>query len=85
MVDTYPQYSHMDDVLIGMGDAYEAEATLVRAQPVCQTGVKSATPCFSEAAKADLLQEFDGKAAKAYRRWCWITPRHRMWKTPKNG
>src|ERR1700761_1487011 len=26
VVDTYPQYSHMDDVLIGLGDAYETEA-----------------------------------------------------------
>src|ERR1700733_9759392 len=26
VVDTYPLYSHMDDVLIGLGDAYEAEA-----------------------------------------------------------
>ena len=28
VVDTYPQYSHMDDVLIGLGDAYETEAKL---------------------------------------------------------
>src|SRR6202012_3676753 len=32
VADTYPQYSHMDDVLIGLGDAYEAEAKAVRAQ-----------------------------------------------------
>src|ERR1700744_128010 len=32
VVDTYPQYSHMDDVLVGLGDAYEAEAKAVRAQ-----------------------------------------------------
>src|SRR6266480_4534008 len=25
VADTYPQYSHMDDVLIGLGDAYETE------------------------------------------------------------
>ncbi len=30
VVDTYPQYSHMDDVLIGLGDAYETEARFVR-------------------------------------------------------
>ena len=30
VVDTYPQYSHMDDVLVGLGDAYEAEARYVR-------------------------------------------------------
>ena len=26
VVDTYPLYSHLDDVLVGLGDAYEAEA-----------------------------------------------------------
>jgi outer membrane protein assembly factor BamD len=67
VVDTYPQFSHMDDTLIGMGDAYEAEATIVRANVVCQPGIKPGTPCFMEAVKASLLQEFDGKAAAAYR------------------
>ena len=33
VVDTYPLYSHMDDVLIGLGDAYEAEAAAVRTRP----------------------------------------------------
>jgi outer membrane protein assembly factor BamD len=65
VVDTYPQYSHMDDDLIGMGDAYEAEANAVRAQPTCSAIVKTA--CFGEGAKAALLREFDGRAADAYR------------------
>jgi outer membrane protein assembly factor BamD len=56
VIDTYPQYSHMDDVLIGVGDAYEAEAALVRAQKL------------PEGARAKLLEEFDGKAADAYRK-----------------
>jgi outer membrane protein assembly factor BamD len=56
VIDTYPQYSHMDDVLIGLGDAYEAEATLVRSQKL------------PEAARAKLLEDFDGKAADAYRK-----------------
>ena len=30
VVDTYPLYSHMDDTLIGLGDAYEAQARYVR-------------------------------------------------------
>src|SRR5229473_3668581 len=30
VVDTYPLYSHMDDTLIGLGDAYAAEARYVR-------------------------------------------------------
>jgi outer membrane protein assembly factor BamD len=56
VVDTYPQYSHMDDALIGLGDAYEAEAALVRAQKL------------PEGARAKLLEDFDGKAADAYRK-----------------
>ncbi len=54
VVDTYPQYSHMDDVLIGMGDGYEAEARLVRAQRL------------PEAGKAKLEKTYDDKAAAAY-------------------
>jgi len=67
VVDTYPQYSHMDDTLIGIGDAYEAEATIVRAGSICQAGMKPGTPCYSEGAKAQLLEQFDGKASSAYR------------------
>jgi outer membrane protein assembly factor BamD len=65
VVDTYPQYSHMDDALIGIGDAYEAEAKGVRDRAVCAPGV--IVPCLPEGAKAKLEQEFDGKAADAYR------------------
>jgi len=50
-----------------MGDAYEAEANMVRAGVICQAGMKVGTPCFSEGAKAQLLEQFDGKAAAAYR------------------
>ena len=32
VVDTYPLYSHMDDVLIALGDADETEVKFVRAQ-----------------------------------------------------
>jgi len=56
VIDTYPQFSHMDDALIGLGDSYEEEAQLVRMQRLPE-GVRSA-----------LLQEFDGKAADAYRK-----------------
>ncbi len=66
VVDTYPQYSHMDDVLIGIGDAYSAQAKIVRAHPVCAPGVKEA--CLPEAAKSKLEQAFDSKAAAAYTR-----------------
>jgi outer membrane protein assembly factor BamD len=56
VIDTYPLYSHMDDVMIGVGDAYEAEATLVRGQKL------------PEAARVKLLEEYDGKAASYYRK-----------------
>ncbi len=56
VVDTYPLFSHMDDALIGIGDAYEAEAKIIRAQPN-----------MPEGPRAKLEEEYDGKAAAAYR------------------
>jgi outer membrane protein assembly factor BamD len=56
VVDTYPEYSHMDDVLVGLGDAYEAEARYVRSIRL------------SEAAKARLEHIYDDEAAAAYRK-----------------
>ena len=54
VVDTYPQYSHMDDALVGLGDAYEAEAKYVR-------GLK-----LPEAGKARLEKIYDDEAIAAY-------------------
>jgi len=54
--DTYPLYSHMDDVLVGLGDAFEAEAKNIRASRL------------PEASKARLLSIYDGQAAAAYRK-----------------
>src|SRR5216683_2938772 len=54
VVDTYPQYSHMDEVLIGLGDAYETEARFVR------------TLKLPEAAKAKLETTYDDDAIAAY-------------------
>jgi outer membrane protein assembly factor BamD len=54
VVDTYPQYSHMDDVLIGLGDAYETEARYVRSLKL------------PEAAKAKLEKTYDDEAIAAY-------------------
>jgi len=68
VVDTYPLYSHMDDTLIGMGDDYEAEATMVRSQPVCATKPTPGVPCLPEGVKAKLLTDYDGKAADYYRK-----------------
>jgi outer membrane protein assembly factor BamD len=56
VVDTYPLYSHMDDTLIGLGDAYEAEARYVR------------TLRLPEAGKARLEKVYDDQAAAAYRK-----------------
>jgi outer membrane protein assembly factor BamD len=56
VVDTYPEYSHMDDVLVGLGDAYEAEANYVRSIRL------------PEAAKARLEHIYDDQAADAYRK-----------------
>jgi outer membrane protein assembly factor BamD len=54
VVDTYPQYSHMDDALIGLGDGYEAQAKYVR-------GLK-----LNESAKARLERIYDEQAIAAY-------------------
>jgi outer membrane protein assembly factor BamD len=57
VVDTYPQYSRMDDVLIGLGDAYETEARYVRS-------LKG----LPEAGKARLEKTYDDLAIAAYSR-----------------
>jgi outer membrane protein assembly factor BamD len=54
VVDTYPQFSHMDDVLVGLGDAYAAEARYVR------------TLKLPEAGKARLERIYDEQSAAAY-------------------
>jgi outer membrane protein assembly factor BamD len=54
VVDTYPLYSHMDDVLVGLGDAYEAEAHIVREMRL------------PEAGKARLEKIYDDQAYAAY-------------------
>ena len=67
VADTYPLYSHMDDVLIGIGDDYEAEAAAVRTQVVCASKPVAGVRCIPEGVKARLLEEYDGKAAAEYR------------------
>ena len=56
VVDSYPLYSHMDDVLVSLGDAYEAQARYVR------------TLKLAEAPKEKLEALYDGEAAEAYRK-----------------
>jgi len=55
--DTYPLYSHMDDVLVSLGDAWAAEARYVRT-------LKQ----IPEAAKANLERIYDERSAAAYRK-----------------
>lgn len=55
--DTYPQFSRMDDVLVALGDAYQSEARIVRAQPQ-----------LPEGAKARLSKIYDDRAIAAYRK-----------------
>jgi len=55
--DTYPQFSRMDDVLVALGDAYESEARIVRAQPQ-----------LPEGAKARLAKIYDDRAIAAYKK-----------------
>ena len=57
VVDSYPLFSHMDDVLIGLGDAYEAQARYFR----------NATN-LPEAPKAKMEQLYDKEAADCYRK-----------------
>jgi outer membrane protein assembly factor BamD len=56
VANTYPLYSHMDDVLIAIGDGYAAEAKHIREQKM------------PEGPKGKLLAVYDGKAAEAYRK-----------------
>ena len=56
IINTYPLYSHLDDVLIGLGDAYEAQARYLRGLTLPEGG------------KAKLLALYDGEAAETYRR-----------------
>jgi outer membrane protein assembly factor BamD len=55
VVDTYPLYSHMDEVLIGLGDMYSQQAKFIRSANL------------PEAAKARLEKIYDDQAASAYR------------------
>jgi outer membrane protein assembly factor BamD len=65
VVDTYPLYSHMDDVLVGLGDAYEAEATITRSMKAPPGASKAQLEMF-EAGKARLLKIYDDQAYAAY-------------------
>ncbi len=56
LVDTYPLYSHSDEALIALGDAYSSEAKIV------------ANMRLPEGPKSRLERVYDDLAAQAYRR-----------------
>ena len=56
VVDTYPLYSHIDQTLIGLGDAYAAQSRYIR------------TLKLPEEARARLLKTYDDQAITAYGR-----------------
>lgn len=56
VVDTYPIFSHSDEALIGLGDAFAAEARMVRVMKL------------PEGAKARLVKIYEDQAAAAYGR-----------------
>ncbi len=60
VVDTYPLYSKIDSALIGLGDAYAAQARYVRTNPNLRN--------LSEEQRARLLKVYDDQAAAAYGR-----------------
>ncbi len=62
MVDTYPLYSHMDDALLGLGDAYAAQAHLVTAMRI------------PEGPKGRLEKIYTDQAAAAYDRLVTVYP-----------
>ncbi len=54
VTDTYPLYSHADEALMMLGDAYEAEANIIRAAKL------------NDASKQKLIKSFEDSAAAAY-------------------
>jgi outer membrane protein assembly factor BamD len=67
VADTYPLYSHIDDVLIGLGDAYLAEAAITRSMKA-GPGATKAQQEMIESSKAHLLKIYDDQAAAALRK-----------------
>jgi outer membrane protein assembly factor BamD len=60
VTDAYPLYSHSDLALIGLGDAYAAEARFVQTDPRMAK--------ISPKAKQELMKAYDDQAADAYAR-----------------
>jgi outer membrane protein assembly factor BamD len=54
LAERYPLYSHVDDALYLLGEAYEGEINMVRSKPL------------NEVAKARMVEEFTKRASDAY-------------------
>jgi len=67
VVDSYPLYSHMDDVLIGLGDAYEAEAKAARAIKTPPNAPEKYKAQL-ESAKTSMVRIYEDQAAAAYKK-----------------
>ncbi|MDE1176592.1 MAG: outer membrane protein assembly factor BamD [Edaphobacter sp.] len=57
VADTYPLYSHMDDVLIALGDAYESEARIARLQKQLPSDARGRLASIYEAHAADAYRK----------------------------
>jgi outer membrane protein assembly factor BamD len=67
VVDSYPLYSHMDVVLISLGDAYEAEAKAMRTIKATP-GSPEKYKAQIEAGKSRMIRIYEDQAAAAYRK-----------------
>jgi outer membrane protein assembly factor BamD len=56
LVERYPLYSHADEALYLLGQAYESEVAILRSRP------------FNEVAKARAIEEYTKRAADAYQK-----------------
>ena len=70
VVDTYPQYSHMDDVLIGLGDAYETEAKFVRTMKLPEAAKAKLEKTYDDAGDCGLQQGRSRALRRSPRRRC---------------
>ena len=75
VVDTYPQYSHMDDVLIGLGDAYETEARFVRTMKLPEAAKAKLEKTYDDRGDRGLHQGRSGALRRSPRRGCARPPR----------
>ena len=85
VVDTYPLYSHMDDVLIGIGDAYEAEAAAVRTEPVCTKNLPPEPAAFLKAPRAACWRTTTIRLPTITARSCCTTPPLPTSRTPRSA